>query len=268
VKPDSPARAVLNALKARVPTDVPVALVAAHPDDETIGAGASLALFRNLLIVHVTDGAPRNLRDARAHGFDSAEAYASARRKELKEALRAGSVRAEHAMLGAPDQESALRMGELAGDLVHHLARFRPACLITHAYEGGHPDHDSTCLIARLACTKCDPPPAILEMAGYFANVDGELVIGGFVGEPAALVALLGPVEQGRREAMLGCFRTQRSTLAPFRGMERESFRLGPPCDFSVAPHPGTLWYEHFDWGMTGPRWRELARQALAEWGV
>ena len=38
-------------------------------------------------IIHVTDGAPRNLLDARALGFATREAYALARREELLAAL-------------------------------------------------------------------------------------------------------------------------------------------------------------------------------------
>ena len=264
----TPARDVLRALATRTAVDLPVAVVVAHPDDETIGAGASLARLPKLLLVHVTDGAPRNLHDAKAAGFQNAEDYAAARRAELDAALRAGNVAAERATLDAADQQAALHMPALAQALVERLAKFRPACVITHAYEGGHPDHDSTCLIVRLACARLDPPPSILETSGYFANAGGEMITGGFIGEPAALVAMLDRDGQARREAMLECFATQRATLAPFRNMEHEAFRLAPPCDFGAAPHPGTLWYERHDWGMTGARWRALAQQALSAWGV
>jgi LmbE family N-acetylglucosaminyl deacetylase len=262
------ARELLCALDSRRSVAMPVAVVTAHPDDETIGAGANLNLLTRLLLVHVTDGAPRDLRDARTAGFDRAEDYAACRRAELDTALRAGGVAAEYANLGAADQEAALHMPDLVRSLAARLGPFAPGCVITHAYEGGHPDHDSTCLIVRLACGRLDPPPAIMEMSSYFANPGGEMIVGGFIGEPAALVVTLDGAERARREAMLDCFATQRATLAPFRGMEHETFRLAPPCDFGAAPHPGVLWYERRDWGMTGVRWRKLAEQALAAWGV
>ncbi len=264
----SAARDILRALDSREPVDAPVLMLAAHPDDETIGAGASLSLFRRLMVVHLTDGAPRDLRDARAAGFADAAGYAAARREELRAALRAGDVAAQLAELGAPDREAALRMPELATALKDVLERFVPACVITHPYEGGHPDHDAACLIARLACGGLDNPPALLEMAGYFANVTGEMIVGGFLGEPAALVAALTPAERARREAMLDCFVTQQATLAPFRGMETELFRLAPPTDFTQAPNPGRLWYERYDWGIDGARWRALARRARMAWAA
>jgi len=47
-----------------------------------------------------------------------------------------------------------------------------------------------------------------------------------------------------------------------------ERFRAAPVYDFTQAPHPGKLFYENFDWGMTGERWRDLAAEALNELGM
>ncbi|MBV9250682.1 MAG: hypothetical protein JO227_15715, partial [Acetobacteraceae bacterium] len=54
------AAGVLDLLRQRKPIEMRSAVVVAHPDDETVGAGASLRLFRDLTLVHVTDGAPRD----------------------------------------------------------------------------------------------------------------------------------------------------------------------------------------------------------------
>jgi LmbE family N-acetylglucosaminyl deacetylase len=87
-----PIDAVLRALAARQPIDLPIAVAVAHPDDETIGLGPFLHLFRRVRLIHVTDGAPRDLGDAHAAGFATCQAYAAARRQELRAALTAGGV--------------------------------------------------------------------------------------------------------------------------------------------------------------------------------
>lgn len=265
------AAGILAQLLRRESVTEPVLLLAAHPDDETVGAGASLRLFRNLLLLHATDGAPRDLADARRAGFDSAEAYASCRRVELSDALRAGDVPAECISLDIPDQQASLRMTELARRVAGHIEQHGARIVLTHPYEGGHPDHDACAFAARMAAVLAAshlPPPMVFEMTSYHAGPEGRWMAGTFLpnGETPTIIKLT-TAEQVRKRRMLGCFRTQAEILTPF-GTERESFRPAPAYDFCTAPHAGTLNYERYNWGMDGPRWRELARQALLALGT
>ncbi|HEX4261049.1 MAG TPA: PIG-L family deacetylase [Acetobacteraceae bacterium] len=253
----------LARLAARTPIDAPAILVAAHPDDETIGAGASLPLFRRLLLVHVTDGAPRNLADARAAGFATAADYAAARRRELAAALAAGGAAPALAELHAPDQEAALAMDALATVLVGLMQRHGAEVVIAHPYEGGHPDHDAACLIAHLAASRAGVA-AIIEMTSYHRAADGSVATGRFLPNGAApVVVALTPPEQARKRAMLDAFATQRRTLAGFATAE-EAFRPAPRYDFTAPPHPGALHYEGQNWGMNFPRWQALASGVAA----
>src|SRR5205814_9647467 len=100
--------AFLDCLRRGEPIEAPVALVVAHPDDETLSVGASLALFRHLTLVHVTDGAPRALHDAQAAGFGTARDYAAARLRELRKARDAAGAAVEQGFLCIPDPPASL----------------------------------------------------------------------------------------------------------------------------------------------------------------
>ena len=245
-------------LAARRTVEAPVAVVVAHPDDETIGAGASLRLFADLLLVHVTDGAPRSLADARAAGFADAAGYARARRDELAAALDAGRAVARTVCLAVADQAASGAMGEIRDRLARLFREHETAVVLTHAYEGGHPDHDATAFAVHSACrTMGAAAPALFEMTGYHAGPDGSMETGRFLSATGVTAVGLDGAEQALKRRMLDCFVSQAGTLAPF-GIETEAFRRAPRYDFAVPPHEGALHYERFDWGMDGPRWRSL----------
>jgi LmbE family N-acetylglucosaminyl deacetylase len=242
------------------------AIVAAHPDDETLGAGHCLRWLREPVIIHITDGAPRDLRDAAANGFSSRQEYAEERRREFLECLRAGDVHpAQMIELGYVDQEASLRMPELAREIQRLLQRCRIEVVLTHPYEGGHPDHDATALAVRAACLRLPPAarPVVMEFTSYH-NRDGRMETGTFLPDPNAreIVFKLGADARARKERMLACFQTQKKVLEQF-GTAEEHFRPAPVYDFTAPPHAGPLFYEAFQLGMTAERWRSLAREAM-----
>jgi hypothetical protein len=76
------------------------------------------------------------------------------------------------------------------------------------------------------------------------------------------LTVELSDEQRGLKRRMLDSFHTQAEILAPF-GVEFERFRIAPAYDFAAPPHSGALYYEQFDWGMTGDRFRSIAREVL-----
>lgn len=264
---------VLGALATAAPIDAQaLAVVVAHPDDEVIGAGAHLPSLANATVVHVTDGAPRSMHDAHAAGYETRHDYARARSREAEASLALAGIPPEHLLaLGLADQEASLRMAELARRLARFFGDKGIHVVLTQAYEGGHPDHDATAFAvhhaAGLIADAGGTEPAVLEMAGYHAGPQGLVTHCFLPGGDPGLTAELHPAEQALKRQMLACHVSQSRTLAQF-GVEVERYRLAPRYDFAAPPHPGRLWYEQFDWGMTGARWRALAREALAEPGL
>ena len=242
---------VLRALAERRPPPGRIALVCAHPDDETIGGSLLLASAPDLLLVHVTDGAPP--ADAARLGFRDSEAYADARRAELRAALATAGSRAEAVTLHVPDQGVAPAMRAVAAVLGALLREHGAECVVTHPFEGGHPDHDATAFAVAHGWDG-----AVLEMTSYHANADGSLAAHCFLpGETEETHLDLTDAEADRKRRMMACFNTQAEVLAGFSATH-EAYRPAPRYRWSRPPAP-VIYYDQFPWGLTSARWKELA---------
>lgn len=123
--------------------------VFAHPDDESLGAGGTLAKYASegvdVALVTATSG------DAgRWHGHrvddpqhPGAAELARIREAELRDAAAALGVR-DVSCLGYPDgQLDRANPRQVVADITHHLRRHRPDVVMTFGPDGayGHPDH-------------------------------------------------------------------------------------------------------------------------------
>jgi LmbE family N-acetylglucosaminyl deacetylase len=255
-------------------------LLAAHPDDEVIGAGGQYAAIGRLELVHLTDGASSH-KTAWKRGWLSRGRYAACRLEESRKAASLSGVAASATVLGARDGSASLSLVALVEKLARMLGDSRPDLVLTHAYEGGHPDHDAAAFAARAAC-RLVPGIPLWEMTGYHAaaasdapNVTGSvggvaIETGRFLAPAASMVrapeiaVTLDAQASQLKQRMLGCFATQRHVLAmiaPDLAVER--FRPAPDYDFRVPPHAGLLLYEAQDWiRCNGAQWRALAEEA------
>jgi LmbE family N-acetylglucosaminyl deacetylase len=264
--------AALAAPEAQAPTTLPrTRVVGAPPDDETAFAGFRLPRLAGAQFVCVTNGSPRDGVDAARYNLTPDE-YAHARARELQEVLGSCGIPADHIrILGYTDQEAALHLAEITRLLAALFQQHEVEAVLTHPYEGGHPDHDATAFgvhaAARLLAQQGRRTPAIVEMACYHEGRAG-FRAGAFLGVgPDDTVLHLTPEEQARKRALLDRFATQRHTL-PYLPVAVECYRRAAAYDFLQPPHTGPLHYERQPWGMTGERFRSLAAQALQALGL
>jgi LmbE family N-acetylglucosaminyl deacetylase len=229
----------------------PVAIVVAHPDDESLWLGTALRRLPNATLIHLTDGAPEDMRDARRLGFDTREAYAAARSRELDAALRLLEVRPRRIGYGFVDQSLAHHLPELVDRLRETLAGMQ--AVVTHPYEGGHPDHDGAAFAVRQAFAG-----EIVEFAAY--HLDGKRVWGRFWPDPEAPehVRPLSAHERALVARAIDAHETQRDVTGGFRPAT-ERWRPAPRYDFAAPPPPGEALYDSFGWTLTSAKWRELA---------
>jgi N-acetylglucosamine malate deacetylase 2 len=248
--------------------DVPltIAIVAAHPDDETIGAASLLLRSRRAAVVHLTDGAPRDPR-LWPHGIADREAYARLRREEALAALAVARVAAEDVFqLAGVDQEAAVSVARLSRALAAWLEARAPRVVVTHPFEGGHPDHDAAAVISRAALAllrrRAARVPRLVEMTSYHLR-DGRLVTGAFLSGPPGAARALRPGQRAAKRRMLDRYGSQREVLAPF-GVAVERFRRGAAVDVTTRPHPAPLLYEALGW-TTFERFRDAVTAGLEE---
>lgn len=244
-----------------------VAVVVAHPDDETIGCGALLSRLTNVTVVLVTDGAPRNGADARHAGYETSADYGKARARELRAALAfAGIGDRQIVELGVSDQEVCRALAPIARRLADLFETRGFAGILTHAFEGGHPDHDGVAFCVHAAAAMLgERAPEVIEMPFYHLENDA-IATQRFCDGEDRLAIELSSSQAGIKRQMMSAHASQAETLRLFDS-KFERYRSARSYDFRSLPNAGRIFYSTFDCGFASRDWAPLADEALSALG-
>jgi LmbE family N-acetylglucosaminyl deacetylase len=245
-------------------------VIVAHPADEVVGAGCLISKLVDVTVLHVTDGAPPDMQDAKAAGFQQRADYAKARREECLHALAIANVPEDRVVdLQITDQHASDALADLSKRIATFLQQSSADIVVTHAYEGGHPDHDATAFATHAALRLMEQngfkPPVIFEM-GLHPSEDFKAKLPEFLPgtERETTTLLLDERARELKQRMFACFETQRASLE-VSPIGPEKFRQPIAYDFSAPPQGGKLHYERFGWAPSSDEWQSLACNALAD---
>lgn len=211
-------------------------IVVAHPDDETIACAGLLQRVPGSLVVIATDGAPPGYRFDRR--FGTLTNYSELRFQEAAHAL--GHVR--QATLRRPvrrrgsyfvDQHLFQDLPGAVGAISKMAREFCPDAVVSHAYEGGHIDHDACSFVARqiaaaLSVRQFEFPLYGAERAGTRAWQQFRDV------RPDGFELRLNPTELACKTRMMAEYQTQPGVFSVF-DPEIERFRLASAEAFFVT---------------------------------
>jgi LmbE family N-acetylglucosaminyl deacetylase len=245
-----------------------IAIIVAHPDDETIHCGATLKRLKGARVVVVTDGVLRRGSERAAYSLPASRTPEIARWRELIAALElAGQPPGAAIGLAVADCKAAEHLVALTRRIAEVFHRSGTAIAITHAYEGHDPDHDATAFAVHQAVASCrrkGQDIAILEMP--YRRKRHSNVASDSAEDSAQTISLrLTAKEKALKRRMLACF--ERRHEAVTRGaLETEEFRVAPAYDFAELPGGGHISYGDEACQLGPARWCDLvasARQRL-----
>jgi len=238
-----------------------VLLFVAHPDDETIACSGLLQRAASSLVVFAVDGAPAYYGFERK--FGSLRNYSEKRFCEASRVLShipGCALRRLAQPDGTPfmDQHLFQEMPPALASLHQIVDQFSPDLLVSHAFEGGHIDHDACHILAKRTAQALTLPA--LEFPLYWKSDHGRDIFQKFRGSHREEIILhLTTEETRRKQKMLEEYRTQRALLSVFQP-ETERFRA-----FSEEENVNPTWPGYSFENRTQPLKTEILLQKISE---
>lgn len=214
----------------------------AHPDDESVGAGVLLQRMREPIVLFCTDGGPRDAYFWKAHG--SRENYVRVRRHEAESAVQIAGIQ-RVIFLGFCDQELYRNLHPAIEELEHIVRELRPNAILTHAYEGGHPDHDCCSFLSFLLGRRHHLP--VWEMPLYHRDQTGPRAQEFVCSNGRSVSVRIKDPEIRIKRQMVAAHASQ--SLASF-DLTVERFRPQAAYQFRQPPQAKIINYEAWQWSM------------------
>jgi LmbE family N-acetylglucosaminyl deacetylase len=232
-----------------------VLVLSAHPDDETLACSGLLQRSSESLVLFAVDGAPRHYGFERK--FGSLQAYSEERLREASRALACVAGCSFARLLRNdgtpfPDQHLFLELRDAFESLHRATREFSPNLLVSHAFEGGHVDHDACHILARYTAHALSLPH--LEFPLYWRDPQGRDVFQSFRNaRNDEIVLQLTPQELVVKHRMLSEYGSQRNLTSAFHSTT-ERFR---PMTENDCEHPSWGGYPFEN------RWRRLKTEVV-----
>src|SRR5690348_7897548 len=200
-------------------------IIVAHPDDEAVTCGSLMQRMREPHVLFCTDGAP--LDPYFWSRYDSREAYSLLRQKEARLALsHLGVTSVEFLKIQSGehiiDQHLFERLPQAIEAVFQVVSRICPEALLTLAYEGSHPDHDSCNFITSVIARERSLPAWEMPVNSLFQ--DGESKFQPFMTASQASISLKPTSEEiARKRQAIDAYTSQGQFPVRFDSMN-ESF--------------------------------------------
>jgi N-acetylglucosamine malate deacetylase 2 len=211
-----------------------ILLLVAHPDDESIACAGLLQRAAHALVLFAVDGAPPHYNFEKR--FGSLEKYSDRRFQEARAALSfvpGCSLRRVTKPDGSyfVDQHLFLELPAAFASLLPIAREFSPDLIVSHAFEGGHLDHDACHVLAKQAGVALRV--SALEFPLYWKSAEGRDCFQRFREARANETVLqLSPKELATKQRMLAEYKSQQGItrvfqpeVERFRPMAQEDYR-------------------------------------------